>query len=61
MLNDFMVEPLKRRLPSDVTFVIVLRHMCWTFSVRYNMYFYINCKKAKYYRQDKTEEKGNGS
>jgi len=36
MLNDFMVEPLKRRLPSDVTFVAILRHMCRTFSVRYN-------------------------
>ena len=33
-LNDFTVEPLRRRLPS----VTVLRHMCWTFSVRYNMY-----------------------
>ena len=28
VLNDFMVEPLKRRLPSDVTFVTVLQHMC---------------------------------
>jgi len=41
MLNDFIVEPLKRRLPSDVTFITVLRHMCWTFSVRYNMYLSI--------------------
>jgi len=41
-LNDFRVEPLKRRLPSDVTFVTVLRHMCWTFSVRYNMYLSIH-------------------
>jgi len=37
-----MVEPLKRRLPSDVTFVTVLRHMCWTFSVRYNIYLSIH-------------------
>jgi len=42
MLNYFTVEPLKRRLPSDVTFVNVLRHMCWTFSVRYNMYLSIH-------------------
>jgi len=42
MLNDFVVEPLKRRLPSDVTFVTVLRHMCWTFSVRYNTYLSIH-------------------
>jgi len=41
-LNDFRIEPLKRRLPSDVTFVTVLRHMCWTFSVRYNMYLSIH-------------------
>jgi len=32
----------KRRLPSDVTFVDVLRYMCWTFSVRYNMYLSIH-------------------
>ena len=39
MLNDLTVEPLKGRLPSDLTFVTVLRHMCWTHvSVRYNMY-----------------------
>ena len=31
----------KRRLPSDVTFVTVLRHMCCTFSVRYIMYLNI--------------------
>ena len=31
-----MTLGLKRRLPSDVTFVAVLRHMCRTFSVRYN-------------------------
>jgi len=35
------LNPLKRRLPSDVTFVTVLLHMCWTFSVRYNMYLSI--------------------
>ena len=34
-LPNFRVGLLKRRLPSDVTFVTVLRHMCWTFSVRY--------------------------
>jgi len=38
MLNDFVVKPLKRRLPSDVTFVTVLRHMCLTFYVRFNTY-----------------------
>jgi len=32
------LNPYKRRLPSDVTFVDVLRYMCWKFSVRYNMY-----------------------
>jgi len=37
-LNPFF----KRRLPSDMTFVTVLRHMCWTFSVRYNMYLSIH-------------------
>jgi len=36
------LNPLKRRLPSDITFVTVLRHMCWTFSVRYNMYLSIH-------------------
>jgi len=45
MLNDFRVEPLKRRLPSDVTFVTVLRHMCWAFSVqhvfKYSCAFYV--------------------
>ena len=42
MLNDITVELLKkRRLPSDMTFVTVLRHMCWTFSVRYNMHLSI--------------------
>jgi len=35
------LNPEKRRLPSDVTFVTVLRHMCWTFSIRYNMYLSI--------------------
>ena len=42
MLNDFIVEPLKRRLPSDVTFVTVLRHMRWTFSVGYKLYLSIH-------------------
>jgi len=32
----------KRRLPSNVTFVDVLRYMCWKFSVRYNMYLSIH-------------------
>jgi len=32
------LNPYKRRLPSDVTFVDVLRNMCWKFSVHYNMY-----------------------
>ena len=32
----------KRRLPSDVTFVDVLRYMCWKFSVRYSMYLSIH-------------------
>jgi len=32
----------KRRLPSDVPFVDVLRYMCWKFSVRYNMYLSIH-------------------
>ena len=34
------LNPYKRRLRSDVTFVDVLRYtcMCWNFSVRYNMY-----------------------
>jgi len=32
----------KRRLPSDVTFVDVLRYMCWKFSVRYNVYLSIH-------------------
>ena len=32
----------KRRLPSDVTFVDVLRYMCWKCSVRYNMYLSIH-------------------
>ena len=41
MLNYFMVEPLKRRLPSDVKFVTFLWHMCWKFSLRYNMYLSI--------------------
>ena len=31
-----------KRLPSDVTFVDVLRYMCWKFSVRYNMYLSIH-------------------
>jgi len=35
------LNPYKRRLPSDVTFVDVLRYMCWNFSVRY-MYFSIH-------------------
>jgi len=49
-------------MPSDVTFVTVLRHICWTFSVRYNMYLsihvfylclccYLFIYKAKYLRQ----------
>jgi len=29
------LNPYKRRLPSDVTFVDVLRYMCWKFSVRF--------------------------
>jgi len=36
------LNPYKRRLTSDVTFVTVLRHMCWTFSVRYYMYLSIH-------------------
>ena len=32
------LNPYKRRLPSAVTFVDVLRYMCWKLSVRYNMY-----------------------
>jgi len=36
------LNPYKRRLPSDVTFVNVLRHMCWIISVRYNMYLSIH-------------------
>jgi len=35
------LNPYKRRLPSDVTFVDVLRYMCWKMSVRYNMYLSI--------------------
>jgi len=46
MLNDFIFQALKRRLPSDmcyglpsdVTFLTVLRHKCGAFSVRYNLY-----------------------
>ena len=37
------LNPLKSRLPSDVTFVrYVLRHrpMCWTFSIRYNIHVF---------------------
>ena len=34
------LNPYKRRLPSDVTFVDVLRYMCWKFSVHYNMYVF---------------------
>jgi len=41
MLNDFTFEALKRRLPSKVTFVTVLRHMCWTFSVRLWLFCYL--------------------
>jgi len=44
----------KRPLPNDVTFVNILRHMCWTISVRYNMYVsihvyycYVNFDHAK--------------
>jgi len=40
--NVLRLNPYKRRLPSDVTFVDDLRYMCWTFSVRYNMYLSIN-------------------
>jgi len=36
------LNPYNRRLPSDVTFVDVLRYMCWKFSVRYNMYLSIH-------------------
>jgi len=36
------LNPYKRRLPSDDTFVDVLRYMCWKFSVRYNMYRYLS-------------------
>jgi len=36
------LNPYKRRLPSDMTFVDVLRYMCWKFSVRYNMYLSIH-------------------
>ena len=36
------LNPEKRRLPSDVTFVTVLQRMCWTFSVRYNMHLSIH-------------------
>jgi len=36
------LNPEKRRLHSDVTFVTVLRHMCWPFSVRYNNYLSIH-------------------
>jgi len=32
----------QRHLPSGVTFVDVLRYMCWKFSVRYNMYLSIH-------------------
>ena len=42
MLNDFMVELLQTSLPSDVTFFSILRHMCWAFSVRFNMYLSIH-------------------
>ena len=36
------LNPYKRRLPSNVTFVDVSRHMCRNFSVRYNMYLSIH-------------------
>ena len=36
------LNPYKRRLPSDMTFVDVLRYMCWKFSVRYNIYLSIH-------------------
>ena len=37
------LNPYKRRLPSEVTFVDVLRYcMFWKFSVRYNMYLGIH-------------------
>ena len=36
------LNPYKRRLHSDLTFVDVLRYMCWKFSVRYNMYLRIH-------------------
>jgi len=36
------LNPYKRRLPSDVTFVDVLRYMCWKISLRYNMYLNIH-------------------
>jgi len=36
------LNPYKRRLPSDVSFVDVLRYMWWKFSVLYNMYLSIH-------------------
>jgi len=36
------LNPYKRRLPSDVTFVDVLRYMCWKFSLCYNMFLSIH-------------------
>ena len=36
------LNPYIRRLPSDVTFVDVLRYMCWKFSVHYNIYLSIH-------------------
>ena len=36
------LNPYKRRLPSDVTFVDVQRYICWKLSVRYDMYVSIH-------------------
>ena len=36
------LNPYNRRLHSDVTFVDVLRYMCWKNFVRYNMYLSIH-------------------
>ena len=33
-----LLNSYKRRLPSDVTFVNFLLHMCWIFYVRYNIF-----------------------
>ena len=41
MLNDFTVEPLKTSFAQWRDICYRLRHMCWTFSVNYNMYLSI--------------------